>query len=476
MPKPARNVVYIHSHDTGRYVAPYGHALHTPHYQRFAEQGVLFRNAFCANPTCSPSRACLLTGRYAHANGMFGLAHRGGKLDDPSQCLPHYLREHGFRTALAGIQHIHAGDMAHCGYTDDLHQGQEKLQLPDDPDFDKRDGESVCRAELFLQKQSDDTPPFFLDVGFFLTHRTGPEPDPDRPDGPTIAWHNDDASPLGDPRYAAAPPCLPDTPEVRRDYADYAHAVMRLDKHVGRVLDAIDQAGLADDTLVIITTDHGIAFPGMKCRLTKHGTGVLLLMRGPSATNEPGFLGGRVIQGLASHVDVFPTVCEALGLDAPDWLQGTSLTPLLEQDDDTGSVREHVFSEVNYHGSREPMRSVRTSRYNYVRHLEPLPHAARPNIDNSISKTQLHEAGLLDRAVRSEQLFDLYADPQEACNVADDPAYADTLKELRAALDTWMRDTGDPAIHGKIHRPNMRLNRAEDYSPTDATTYIETQP
>ena len=92
MPKP--NIVYIHSHDTGRYIQPYGHAVETPNLQRFAEQGVLFRQAFCANPTCSPSRAALLTGMWPHNNGMIGLAHRGSRLKDYSR---HLAQVHGLK-------------------------------------------------------------------------------------------------------------------------------------------------------------------------------------------------------------------------------------------------------------------------------------------------------------------------------------------------------------------------------------------
>ncbi|MEM9752651.1 MAG: sulfatase [Planctomycetota bacterium] len=470
MPKPARNVVYIHSHDTGRYIAPYGHALPTPSYQRFAEQGVLFRHAFCANPTCSPSRASLLTGQYAHTNGMLGLAHRGGKLNQPEHLLPHFLREQGFRTAIAGLQHItDDASMGDLGYTDDL---------PQTDDFEtkhahERDERAAHRAARFLEDRDADAPPFFLDVGFFTTHRTGWPDDRQDPHGHPTDWHNGDASPLGDPRYAPVPPCLPDTPEVRRDFADYTEAVRRLDDYVGRVLDAIDRTGRADDTLVILTTDHGIAFPRMKCRLTAHGAGVLLLMRGPSATHDDGFRGGRVINGLASHVDVFPTVCDSLGIDAPDWPQGTSLAPLIKQSDDTGAVREHVFTEVNYHAAREPMRGVRNHRFSYVRNLEPLGHTTRPNIDDSVTKTQLHNAGLFDREVPDEQLFDLYADPQEACNVVADPSYAEALAAMRVALDAWMQETDDPALDGPVRVPGMTMNAADAYSPGKSPTTKE---
>ena len=104
MNKP--NIVYIHSHDTGRYVQPYGHAIPTPNIQSLAEKGVLFRNAFCANPTCSPSRAALLTGQWAHSCGMGGLANRGWSLPVPEHLIPYTLNKAGYITALAGFQHV----------------------------------------------------------------------------------------------------------------------------------------------------------------------------------------------------------------------------------------------------------------------------------------------------------------------------------------------------------------------------------
>ena len=110
MSKP--NILYIHSHDTGRHIQPYGHAVPTPYLQNLAESGVLFRQNFCVNPTCSPSRASLLTGSYPHENGMFGLAHRGFSLNNYSQHIIHRLRGEGYVSALAGGQHI-AMDQGH---------------------------------------------------------------------------------------------------------------------------------------------------------------------------------------------------------------------------------------------------------------------------------------------------------------------------------------------------------------------------
>ncbi len=111
------NILYIHSHDTGRYVQPYGYQVPTPNIQLLADQGVLFRNAFCAAPTCSGSRASLLTGQYCHNNGMLGLAHRGWSLNDYGQHLVHPLRSAGYYSALIGEQHI-SRDTGVIGYDD----------------------------------------------------------------------------------------------------------------------------------------------------------------------------------------------------------------------------------------------------------------------------------------------------------------------------------------------------------------------
>src|SRR4051794_1165937 len=109
------NILYLHSHDTGRYIQPYGHKIPTPHLQKLATQGVLFRRAFDAAPTCSPSRASLLTGECPHNSGMLGLAHRGFALNDYRRHILHTLRPQGYRSTLIGIQHI-AQDPKRIGY------------------------------------------------------------------------------------------------------------------------------------------------------------------------------------------------------------------------------------------------------------------------------------------------------------------------------------------------------------------------
>lgn len=418
MTKPM-NVIYMHSHDTGRYVSPYGHALRTPNIQRFAEQGALFRQAFCANPTCSPSRCALLTGRSAHSCGMLGLAHRGFAMPDYSIHLANVLREAGYETALAGTQHEAQPDRVKSGET-----GYERVLGPD-----MHGSAGSAEAAVQFIKENHDRP-FFLANGYGATHR----PFPKTPD------------PLDDPRYTMPPAPLPDNQQTRYDMATYATLVNQLDTAMGKVIDAVDQAGIADNTLIILTTDHGIAFPGMKCHLTDHGIGIMLMMRGPDHT---GAIGGKCFDQMVSQIDVMPTVLDWLGIDGPDGIEGTSLVDLLAGKTDTH--RDEIFAEVNFHAACEPKRAVRTGRYKYIRHYDDKHDTSTPaNIDASVSKGMWIEAGWRDRKVPRERLYDLMFDPNEACNIADDPAAADVLNDMRGRLDRWMRETNDPLLDGPL--------------------------
>jgi len=448
MPK-LPNIIYMHSHDTGRHISPYGVAVDTPHMQRFAEQGVVFRNAFCAGPTCSPSRAALCTGSYPHQNGMAGLCHRGWDLHDLKQTWYSTFRAAGYHTVLGGLEHVGLRKHADTGL---VHETDLKPK--------SHRGVDVVPGVLDFLKRPHDRP-FFLDVGLSETHRTGTTPD-------GVQWHNGDDSPIGDPRCVRPPATLPDNPTTRRDTADFNACVARLDSYYGRVLDALDAHGLADHTLVVITTDHGIAFPRMKCNLTDHGMGVLLMMRGPRGTN---LRGGKVFDSMVSHVDLYPTLCDLIGRPTPGHVEGRSLRPLLDGGLDAqqpDAVHDAVFSEVTYHAAYEPKRAVRTPRYKYIRYFHGGGNAATANVDPSVSKDLLRDAGFFKRAHEPEQLYDLVFDPTEVCNLAGLADHADTLDEMRKRLDAWMKRTADPLLGGPVAPPDgAEINLHSQYSPGD---------
>ena len=439
------NILYIHSHDTGRYVQPYGHAIPTPNLQRLAEQGVLFRQAFSVAPTCSPSRAGLLTGQCAHSSGMLGLAHRGFSLSDYSQHLVHTLREAGYYSALVGIQHI-AKDPAVIGY--------DRVIQPVN-NYVKGVRGTVCTVENVAPKAVDflssgPPQPFFLSVGTYETHTEFHPPGPEE-----------------DPRYTLPAHALPDTPETRRDMAAFKATARVLDQGIGAVLDALDANGLADDTLVICTTDHGIGLPGMKCHLTDHGIGVMLAMRGPG-----GFSGGRVCDGMISHVDVFPTICDLLDIAPPPWLQGRSMMPLIRGE--VEQINQEVFAEVTYHAAYEPQRAVRTHRWKYIRRYDDRHRPVLSNCDDGPSKETWLAHGWRERYVPPEELYDLIFDPNESRNLAGDGAFAEVMDEMRGRLDRWMETTDDPLLDGPVPAPaGAELNDPDSTSHREPTWIVE---
>ncbi|HUK17397.1 MAG TPA: sulfatase [Bryobacteraceae bacterium] len=422
------NILYIHSHDSGRYLQPYGHAVPAPNLQRLAEGGVLFRQAFNAAPTCSPSRASLLTGTCPHSNGMFGLAHRGFALRDYKEHLAHTLRAAGYSSALIGLQHI-ARDPAVIGY-DQVTEVR------------GNHAEDVApRAAEFLGRVHE---PFFLDVGFFETHRPYRQPG-SKEDG----------------RFCLPPVPIPDTPQSRADIAAFKASARVLDDGVGVVLNALESHGLPDKTLVISTTDHGIAFPDMKCHLTDAGMGVSLIMRGPG-----GFSGGKVCDAMVSHLDIFPTLCELLDIEKPPRLQGTSMLPLVRGN--AREIHEEIFAEVNYHAAYEPKRAVRTHGWKYIRHFDGREHPNLPNCDDGPSKTYWLDNGWRNQIVEPEQLYDLVFDPNETRNLARDPLARTALEEMRRRLDRWMHATADPLLDGPIAAPPGALaNDPDGTSPNE---------
>jgi arylsulfatase A-like enzyme len=426
------NFIYIHAHDTGRHVQPYGYGVHTPNIQRLAEEGVLFRQAFNAAPTCSPSRAALLTGQSPHNSGMIGLAHRGFSLNDPTQHLASTLKHHDYTTTLAGVQHVTTDDPTTLGY--------EQVISPEH----KSVASVAPVAAGFIREMATNGRPFFLDVGFFEAHRP---------------FEMVDAS---ESRYVRPPAPIPDTPETRLDTASFYSSVREFDRGVGMVLDALDASGLADSTLVICTTDHGPPYPVMKCNLTDHGTGVLLVMRGPN-----GFAGGRVFDAMVSHLDLYPTICDLAGVPGPEWLQGHSMLPLIAGEVDI--IRDAVFGEVTYHAAYEPQRSIRTDRWTYIRRFGERETPVLPNIDGGETRDLWIEHGWEHRNIASDQLYDNLFDPIQSRNVAAEPELAPVKAELASRLENWMIQTYDPLLAGDVPLPpGALMNDASSRSPDDA--------
>lgn len=437
------NLLYLHTHDSGRWFQPYGYAVSTPNLMRLAQQSLLFRNAYCCGPTCSPSRAAMLTGTSPHSCGMLGLAHRGFSLREPQQHLANFLHQNGFHTAIAGIQHeAPNGEEAALGYETILAPGKEMDDL--DSDTVRYDLDNADAVTTFLKQPHDR--PFFLSYGMFNTHR----------------FYPDHRRANINPDYVLPPCTVADTPENRQDMADYLYSVQTADECVGKVLQALHEAGLEEDTIVLMTTDHGLAFPLMKCNLYDIGIGVALMLRYPGNPAA-----GSVTDELVSQLDVYPTLCELLGLPKPAWLEGVSLMPLIEKG---RPVRDAIFSEVNYHAAYEPMRCVRTKEWKLIARYDDFRGIVMPNIDACPAKELLLAAGYGDELKPREELYNLRIDPVERHNLADDPRCAGIYHRLLSQMNRWMEATDDPLLHTRYRIPSpegARVNLRDSVDPQD---------
>ncbi|WP_135830361.1 sulfatase family protein [Halorussus halobius] len=444
------NLVLVHCHDLGQYLGCYGYDVDTPNLDRFAADGVRFENYFCTAPQCSPSRSSMMTGTYPHENGVMGLAHMGWGLDDDQWTLPKRLADAGYSTHLLGFQHEVPEDRP------------ERLGYGTTDTETKRALELVDVVEAFLADREDDDP-FFVSLGVEEPHR------PFRRD------YVDDAA-YDDPDPEAVEPLayLPDRPEIREDVAALQSLTTEtLDRAFGRFRESIRDAGIADETLVVFTTDHGLAMPRAKGTCYDSGLETALLVHQPGAVE-----GGRVREELLSNVDLAPTLLDLLGIDPPDGVAGRSFAPLVRGDaadgddgggDATDDERKHVFAEMTWHDRYNPMRAIRTDRYKYVRNFSVLPRVFVPlDVVPTPAGRSVHEEFYVEDCP-AEELYDLEADPHEQHNLASDrtcyepasagsdphPDHVDALDDLRSRLESWMESTDDPLLDGPVPYPDV---------------------
>ena len=417
----AYNVIYIHTHDTGRAIRPYGENVPGENLLNFAQEAFLFKNAFCASPTCSPSRSALFTGQYPHSNGMIGLTNRKFTINDYSKHLVGFLNKNNYHTVLCGIQHEaglytdHSYGAKTIGYKEDITQ-----EITDD--MVKWDNDNTSSAVNWLNYCSP-SKPFFLSLGYFSTHREYPDQG------------------LFDPTYVKPPAHIVDNEFSRKDQAQYMESVQNFDTCFGRIWETIKEQKLEDNTIIIVSTDHGLALPFSKCTLFDSGIGVFLLMKVPNIPSK-----GILVEQLVSQIDIFPTLCDLLNLEKPEYLQGDSFSPIFT--DIKTPLREYIFAEINFHTSYEPARCVRDNRYKYIKYYSDYHKTNCSNIDNSLPKSFLLNHKLEQHYKKPIGLYDLYYDPLEQNNLIKDPLYKDIAIKMGKVLSNWIDEYKDPIKQG----------------------------
>jgi N-sulfoglucosamine sulfohydrolase len=423
-PPARRNVLFLVADDLGLDLGCYGSPVRTPNLDALAARGTRFTHAFATVASCSASRAVILTGLYTHANGQYGHAHPPYNFHTFAgvRSLPKLLREAGYRTGVIGKLHVNPPSV----YSFDVEAPRAAL------------AEMAKEARNFFGDGGGK--PFFLLVGFSEPHRTG-------------KGFGNERSPEGLPRYdpkdVRLPYFLPDVPEAREEFAEYAQAVSRLDHGVGLVLAALKDAGRADDTLVVFLSDNGIPFPGAKTTQYDAGLRLPLLVASPAQRSR-----GGTSNALASWVDLAPTALDWAGLKAPPQMTGRSLLPVLDVESPPGwdaVFGSHVFHETQMY---YPMRTIRTRTHKYILNLaHPLDFPFASDLFASRTWQKVLSAGLKEMGRRGveqyvrrprEELYDLEKDPNELTNLAADPAAAGVLADLRARLKDWQQRTKDP--------------------------------
>ena len=402
------NVLLVHWHDLGRYLGAYGNPdVHSPCLDQLAGEGLLCTRAHATAPLCSPSRGSLFTGRYPQSNGLVGLAHHGWEYRTGVQTLPALLSEAGWRTALFGMQH--------------------ETSFPSRLGFDEFDvSNSYCEyvvEESIAWLRRPPTQPFLLTAGFFETHRPYPH----------------DRYEPADPSAVRVPDYLPDTPAVRQDLADFYGAITVADAAVGRLLEALSDTGLDENTWVVFLTDHGPALPRAKSTLYDAGTGISLIVRPPRSRAVP----PGTYDELFSGVDLLPTILDLLGVETPSEVEGLSHAENLLAN--SGEVRSAVFTTKTYHDSFDPIRAIRTKQYSYIENYADRPLLDLPwDIEESAPGQAL--AGRLDAPRPRRELYDLRTDPRELNNLltSADGGDGEAIAQAYALLlNDWRERTND---------------------------------
>lgn len=415
------NLIMIDCHDLGQHLGSYGwKTVPSPNLDALATSGIRFENSFCTAPQCSPSRAALYTGRYPHANGMFGLAHHpfNWRTHPGEIHLSRHLQQAGYATTLIGTQHV----------TEHKPEAIQKLGFLQ-VFLEDRAGKVGELVEAYLRNAPSQ--PFFLNIGFMYPHRDN---------------HGQfKQSPPDNSLGVDVPPYLAQTPEAKQEFAEFQGVIQQVDEAFGRIWRTLRDSNLMRNTWLIFTTDHGIAMPRAKCTMYDPGIEVALMMYA-----EPfGLVGGRVFGELISNVDMVPTILDMLGLEIPSQLQGQSFANLLRQT--PHQARDYIFAEKTFHTAYEPQRAIRTERYKLIWNIE----AGIINVPGDIMHSPIFPQMIEQITVERPpfELYDLQQDKLEQNNLISNPAYAEVFQELRKKLLEWMQETGDPILNGPIASP-----------------------
>ena len=432
------NILWLTSEDNSPLLGCYGDEFaDTPNFDKFAQESILYENAFANAPVCAPARSTIITGMYACSMGTHNMRSQN-PIPPQIRFFTQYLRD--------------------AGYYCSNNSKEDYNTIKPEGTWDE------SSTEATFEKRGEGQP-FFAVFNYFVSHESS-----------LHKWEET----VHDPAKVTLPPYHPDTPEARHDWAQYYDKITELDRQIGEKLAKLDELGLAEDTIVFYYADHGGVVTRSKRFLYDTGTKVPMMVRFPEkyrhlAPSGPGSRTDRLV----SFVDLAPTVLSLAGVRVPEIMQGEAfLGPQAEKE------RDYVYLFRGRMDERyDMMRAVRDKQFKYIRNYMPhriygqhLDYLWRMPTTRSWEK--LHNEGKLNKVQDifwnekpKEELYDTQTDPWEVNNLANDPQYIETLQRLRGALNDWVLEVGDPGYLPEAEMVDRAKGRTVYELGQDKTVY-----
>ena len=482
-PAAERNVIFFITDDESPTLGCYGDTVAvTPAIDAIAADGLVFRNAFATTASCSASRSVVMSGLHNHRNGQFGHQHHYHKFasfhDVAALSLPRVMARTGYRTGHIGKYHVAPEEVYHFESFLTGGNGRNAVAMAN-------------AAEDFIVDQNDERP-FFLYFATSDPHRGGGiDKDSELEFKPNLfgnrpnkGSHQGVEEVYFDPADVIVPPFLPDTPETRAELAQYYQSCARIDQGVARLVEILKKANLYDKTMIVFTSDHGMAFAGGKTTVYEGGLRVPMVVRDPYQAKR-----GVTSDAMVSHIDITPTLLDFAGgldnesnapkdmLNVKKFWKEKGLSPIENRNGNKPFDRYHgkswmhvlaapeeshheqIFASHTFHEIQMyyPMRVVRDSKYKLIWNIaHPLPYPFASDLWAASSWQAQWAKGqdapygnmTVGRYIQRPEfeLFDMQADPHESNNLATSPGHDDLLKSYQAKLKAAQRRYDDPWI------------------------------
>ena len=439
------NILLLLAEDMSARVGAFGDAVAvTPNLDALAAQGVRYDNVFTTAGVCAPSRAALITGIHQNAIGAghmrsHGFTEANYKAVPPPdvKAFPELLRAAGYFTYVSTkLDYQFSG----------TNVGQGPFTIWDEESFS---------ANGVSWRMRPAEAPFFGMYAYMETHESGLFPRWGWPRslvqvimGAYQSFLHWDGEDVVAPDAVSVPPYYPDTPEVRRDIARHYNNIYTMDRRVGELLAELERDGLAEDTIVIWSTDHGDGLPRAKREVFDSGIRVPMIIRWPEKFRPPDANPGDFDHRLISFVDLAPQILALAGVPVPDVMNGRAFV--------NAPARKYIFAAKDRMDKwPDRQRAVRDANYKYIRSdragtVAAQPLAFRENLSSMRSLWEEWEAGRMNSRQKrwfesrpQEELYDLAADPHELVNLARNPDYVEVLSRLRSALVDWQSRVED---------------------------------